>query len=301
MRRRLLVLLATAIVSTALLDEHAELLITVKAELEKGPVNQATLRDLEEAVVEEPKEVDLMAALGYALLSAGDTALAVTHLTNALNLGKKQKRKDSPIHLHATIIQTLMRLDRYQDAASIYENHGHEISAAVHQHLALRLSQAARTEADFATAMLHAAKAMELAPSEPSSHLAQAFSRVGSDQEGAVVAFRRAFRLRAGDAESAADSAFPNAWPQALEAAAWHTFGVILASNPINPLKNERLDEARQAFEKAVQLVPGSTRFEHSLKEVITSQGQRREALGAAAEPTAAKPPVVRMRMPDEL
>jgi hypothetical protein len=78
-----------------------------------------------------------------------------------------------PTSLLTSLVHTLMRLENYPRAATVHKAFGDgrvALPVGTHQHLALRLAQRS-TDATNA-ALIHSTKALELAPKEPSSHMA---------------------------------------------------------------------------------------------------------------------------------
>jgi hypothetical protein len=184
----------------------------------------------------------------------------------ALFNGKKQGLKGDASSLLATTVHTLMRLENYNRAATVFKALGEPLGLALpvatHQHLALRLAQKNSEATD--AALMNSIEALELAPTEPSSHLAHGVALlIGTEAEKwtktAVDALREGFRLRETGAQ---DSAFPDSWPAGLEANAQHMLGLLLSSHPKEPAKNDQLGAAREAFLQAVNLVPQHTPYQ---------------------------------------
>jgi len=277
--------------SAAILPEHAELLTTAKKELDRfGRISSSTTAELRDAVEEDSENVDLLTAVGYGLLP-DDAEEGLKSLQRALKLGKKRKVTGEPSVLYNTVVQTLMQLGRYSAAAEAYGRYGYALDAATHQNLALRLAQAAQTSTEAEAARNHSARALALAPIEPTSHLCLAFSLLidGPDeanQQEAEAALTKAFELRSDDAVQ--DSAFPQGWPAELEAHAHHLLGKLIASTPPQPEENGRLSLALEAFQAAVRLAPQHAPYQESLNAVYSAMLKRRQALGEASSVPAA-------------
>jgi len=265
-------MLLVALAALSLLPEHAELLNEAEAEMGKGGhITQSTIAELRDAVAEDPQQVDLLTALGYALLQT-EPEEALKPLRKALRLSKNKAGEDDvPLTLHRTVVETLMKLQRFEDAATVHAMYGYELDAKTHQRLALSLTQMAGTQSAVEAAQRHAAKAVEVAPTEPTSHLCRGLALVlgeySSGREEATVSLRAAFKLRSGMRSGAVlgvrDSTFPDEWPPELEAHARHTLGMLLASQ-----EEPQLEEARDAFEVALRLVPGTEFYQQSLDGV---------------------------------
>ena len=141
-------------------QEHTDLLNEAEAELRNpaggGKVSQDTIDELRSAVAEDPKSLDLLTALGYALLPS-EPEEALKPLRKALRLSK-QKDADADVHgqkdgddevaltLHRTVVETLMKLQRFEDAATVHAMYGYELDAKTHQRLSLKLTQTAETQ-----------------------------------------------------------------------------------------------------------------------------------------------------------
>lgn len=289
----LLVIVMMAHAAWALHPDHAELLTKVKQEFERdGHASELTIDELREAVLEEPKEVDILVTLGYALLrrlhsqqmlrdDQGSEEEALTAMQKALKGMKKQGRKDESNSLHAMIVQTLYQLERFDEAAKVFQAHKLPLDVSLHQSLALRLGPAQTAKATVtegtASAAVHSSEAIKLAPTEPTSQLAHGLAVLvdPARRDEAIKALRAAFRLRG---EGASDSSFAMGWPVELEAHGRHSLARLLASFPERPEENEQLHEARDHFMEAVRIAPEHAPYQSSLKSVEWGLKVRMEA-----------------------
>ena len=264
----MMLLVALVAFSAEPISEEFDLLGEANAEFEKlGRVSDSTISDLRAALreAEEPQQVDLLMALGFALLPS-DAEGALKPLRKALRLSKARAREDDiPITLQRTIMRTLMKLQRYGDAATVYSMYGYALDAATHQALALKLTQTAESLEEVEAAQRHSAKAVAGASDEPTSQLVRGLSLVigedASGREEAVSSLIAAFKLRS--RQDVKDSTYPKGWPTDLEAHGWHTLGMLLASAP--DVDVTALTEAVRAFKAASELAPGQEHYEHSL------------------------------------
>jgi thioredoxin-like negative regulator of GroEL len=169
---RLLQLVVISMVSchthaSSLDADHAELLHSVREQLEGGgKVSETHISDLREALEENPKQVDLLTMLAYALLSRNQPDEAVTQMKKALKLAKQQGRNGAD-GTAKTLLKTLLRLNRFEEASQMYSTYDIPLDAATHSMLALRLAQGSQTEREGQAALLHSEKALEMAPLEP--------------------------------------------------------------------------------------------------------------------------------------
>ena len=262
-----------ALAPLCLLDDHAALLAEAQAEASQGGrVSSDTVSSLRDAVSEDPQSVDLLTALGYALLPT-EPEEALKPLRKALRLAKANKAEDTttPVTVQRTVVETLMKLQRFVDAAHVYSMYGHELDAKTHQALALKLTQTSETASAVKAAQKHSAMAVELAPTEPTSHLARGLSLVigedSSRRDEATVSLRAAFKIRSsmrsGKVLGVRDSTYPDEWPAELEAYARHTLGMLLVSQ-----EEPKLEEAQEEFAKAASLAPDQEQFQQSLQGV---------------------------------
>lgn len=278
-------------------QEHTDLLNEAEAELRNpaggGKVSQDTIDELRSAVAEDPKSLDLLTALGYALLPS-EPEEALKPLRKALRLSK-QKDADADVHgqkdgddevaltLHRTVVETLMKLQRFEDAATVHAMYGYELDAKTHQRLSLKLTQTAETQSAVEAAQRHSFKAVEIAPTEPTSHLARGLSLIigedSSKRDEATSSLRAAFKLRSGMRSGKVlgvkDSTYPDEWPSELEAHARHVLGMLLASQ-----EEPNLEEALESFEQATLLAPGEEFYKQSLdgaKDALEKGGYKGE------------------------
>ena len=193
-----------ALAPLCLIDEHATLLSEAQAEVARGGhVSSDTVASLRDAVAEDPQSVDLLTALGYALLPT-EPEEALKPLRKCLRLINSKKSEDTttPVTVQRTVVETLMRLQRFVDAAHVYSMYGHDLPAKTHQALALKLTQTSETASAVKAAQKHSEKAVELAPTEPTSHLARGLSLVigedSSRRDEATVSLQAAFKIRSG-------------------------------------------------------------------------------------------------------
>jgi tetratricopeptide (TPR) repeat protein len=273
-------MLLLAVAVATIYPEHADLLTSVMDELNtRGGISDGHREELAEAVKEEPKNVDLMAAYGFALAQSGDQEAALKPMKKALRLGKQQKPEEEPTLLHTTLVGLLMKMGKFADAAQIFATYGYALPAGVHQTLALRLAQGAQDATGADAARRHAAKAVEAAPEEPTSQLSHGLALLSEDPmptEAATAALKRAFALRK---QNATDSSFAEAWPPTLEAHASHMLGKLIATNPPEPEKNPHLEEAYLAFQRAHALAPEHEPYQKSMDEAMNAMLRRKHAL----------------------
>lgn len=262
--------------------DHAELLHSVREQLEGGgKVSETHISDLREALEENAKQVDLLTMLAYALLSRNQPDEAVTQMKKALKLDKQQGRNGAD-GVAKTLVKTLLRLNRFEEASQMYSTYEIPLDAATHSMLALRLAQGSQTEREGLAALSHSEKALEMAPQEPTTHLARGMALLMSGNfspnspEPVMDALTSAFELRE---KGALDSAFPEKWPETLEAHVHHTLGKLIATTPPEPEKNTRLDDAVLHFTKAAQLLPDHKVYKESLNHGYAAMIQREKAL----------------------
>lgn len=273
-----------ALAPLCLLEEHATLLSEAQAEVTRGGrVSSDTVASLRDAVAEDPQSVDLLTALGYALLPT-EPEEALKPLRKCLRLVKSKKSEDTttPVTVQRTVVETLMKLQRFVDAAHVYSMYGHDLDAKTHQALALKLTQTSETASAVKAAQKHSEMAVELAPTEPTSHLARGLSLVigedSSRRDEATVSLQAAFKIRSGMRSGKVlgvkDSTYPDEWPAELESYARHTLGMLLVSQEEPKLKD--LKEAEEQFAVAASLAPDQEQFKQSLQGVrhaISEQG----------------------------
>ena len=274
-----------ALAPLCLLKEHETLLSEAQAEVARGGrVSDDTVASLRDALAEDPQSVDLLTALGYALLPTQPEE-ALKPLRKCLRLVKSKKAEDTstPVTVQRTVIETLMRLQRYVDAAHVYSMYGYDLDAKTHQVLALKLTQTSETASAVKAAQKHSQLAVELAPSEPTSHLARGLSLVigedSSKRDEATVSLQAAFKIRSGMRSGKVlgvkDSTYPDEWPSELEAHARHVLGMLLASQ-----EEPNLEEALESFEQATLLAPGEEFYKQSLdgaKDALEKGGYKGE------------------------
>ena len=262
-----------ALAPLCLLKEHETLLSEAQAEVARGGrVSDDTVASLRDALAEDPQSVDLLTALGYALLPTQPEE-ALKPLRKCLRLVKSKKAEDTstPVTVQRTVIETLMRLQRYVDAAHVYSMYGYDLDAKTHQVLALKLTQTSETASAVKAAQKHSQLAVELAPAEPTSHLARGLSLVigedSSKRDEATVSLQAAFKIRSGMRSGKVlgvkDSTYPDEWPVELESYARHTLGMLLVSE-----EKPKLKEAEEQFTMAASLAPEQEQFQQSLQGV---------------------------------
>ena len=274
-----------ALAPLCLLDEHATLLSEAQAEVARGGhVSSDTVASLRDAVAEDPQSVDLLTALGYALLPT-EPEEALKPLRKCLRLINSKKSEDTttPVTVQRTVVETLMRLQRFVDAAHVYSMYGHDLPAKTHQALALKLTQTSETASAVKAAQKHSEKAVELAPTEPTSHLARGLSLVigedSSRRDEATVSLQAAFKIRSGmrsgKVMGVKDSTYPDEWPVELESYARHTLGMLLVSE-----EEPKLREAEEQFAVAASLAPDQEQFQQSLQGVRHAMSEQGGAAG---------------------
>lgn len=277
--------LVLALLTAAPVTEHAALLTRAHAELQTaGGPSAATMQELAEAVDEEPKNLDLLTAYGYVLRRSGQPEAALVPLQKALKRGQT-RAEGQPVALHEVVVATLIELEQFPEAAEVYRTYGYPLLPRTHQILALRLAQTAANDETAAAARVHADKAVELAPDEPTSSLCLGLALLLKSGTGdtpieeAISTLGRAFELRE---QGKSDGLFADGWPAALEAHGRHSLGRLMAQNPPSPTENTRLELARQQFAKASALVPGHKPYSTSLTEIYSAMVQRQQALGTS-------------------
>eukprot|EP00966_Prymnesium_polylepis_P019889 458462-Prymnesium_polylepis.1 len=278
------ILLATL----AIMPDNAELLIEAKDAYEKfGRCSQDVIDDLRTAVKEEPQEVDLRIALGHALLQE-EPEKGLKSLRKALKLGRKQEQ-DTPPSLQQTVVQQLMKVQKYTEAHAVYESHGHEMDSGVHQSLSLHLALGSRGPGpQAAAARVHAEKAIAIAPDDPNAQLSMGFAAATPQDEQetaeqgtgrlreAEVALRKAFRLRE-KAEAKPKKGKEKIAPLTteLQAHARHLLGsMILHQAP--PEENSRLQEALHSLKAATTLLPNHEPYQEGVKECARALVRRK-------------------------
>lgn len=271
-------LVVLALVTGGLMHkDHEQLMRDTRQEIsEAGHVSASNMEALEQALLEEPEEVELLSAYGYALLPKRPEE-AVTQLEKAMRIAEKQ-RMFSAKPLFTAVVTALVRLNRLEDAAAAFARYGYPLEVPMHQQLALRLAQNGSQ-----ASVLHAEESTKLAPLEPTSHLCLGLALLTTPgaQKKASAALRKAFDLRYDEEQEWRDSSFPGEWPPELEATARHQLGMLVANDPPEPEENSQLQEALDHFMEAVRLLPKHEAFKESLNNVYTAMFRRRTALEA--------------------
>eukprot|EP00966_Prymnesium_polylepis_P213577 4946015-Prymnesium_polylepis.1 len=206
--------------------------------------------------------------------------------------------------LQRKTVKILMRLGKHGEAAEVYAAHQHPLDVVDHQGLALRL---AHESGQGKAARRHAAKALELAPSEPTSHASAGFAAIAGrkgpitkDQETkALSAMRNAIKLR--HEEGVQDSTFPAAWPVDMEAHVRHLLGTLVMSSfargdtKSDAVKGALYAEARRHFEEANALAPDHAEYAESLTKIKgeldrEARLERERRAASEVEPKAEEP-----------